>query len=110
MARRDSEGEVAAIFRYGLLMGLGIAATFIFYWSAVTSVQVIALGSGYRPGELRGLTMWATAGVLLIGALPILRFVIADLPDMTASAVREGSRYAAWMSVLLIGVAVLVFF
>lgn len=99
----ESETEIALVLRFGLLFALGIGAMLVFYWALLSSAQVVALNAGKGASEARGVAMGATAGVVVCGALPILRFTIAELPAVVASWFRDSRERMALFFLILVG-------
>ena len=108
MRARPIERDILSAAGYGLLLTVGVAATFLLYWSLLTSVQILASGSGSVTDDTAGYALWATGLVIVLGAVPMLRFLLTELPNRVAALVRIPRVQAEWLGLFVLG-AVLLF-
>ncbi len=107
MSGRVIEREILSAAGYGLLLAVGIGATFLLYWSLLTSVQILASGSGSVTEDTAGYALWATGLVIVLGAVPMLRFLVTELPNRIAALVRIPKVQAEWLALFALGVVLL---
>jgi hypothetical protein len=107
MAARPIERDILKAAGYSILLAVGVAGIFLLYWSLMTSAQVLALASAGTPEEAAGLGIWTIAAVLFLGSAPILRFLIAELPDRLAESLRLPPFKLRWLCLFALGLILL---
>lgn len=96
------ETDLALGIRFGSLLLLGIAGLVIFYGALVATAQVIAVGSGARGADLAAVAMWVTSVVIVLGALPIVRFVADEVPLIVDRYMRSTTDYKGTLVLLVL--------
>lgn len=102
-----TESDLAQLMRYGLLLGLGLAAIVLFYVCLVATVQVIALKAGGPVASMPAVGLWAGIGFLVVGLLPILHFAFGELPSLARDYVSGQTNQAMLLVLLVAGAAAL---
>lgn len=85
----DGESDIAVAARYGLLLFIALAGSFVFYVSLIMSVQAIAIEAGHRGSSLRGIMGWTMGVMLMLSVLPLVHFSVAELPAMARTYAKE---------------------
>jgi hypothetical protein len=107
MRVRPIESDILKAAGYSILLAIGIAGTFILYGSLMTSAQVLAVETGSTPEEVATIGIWATCAVLFLGTAPMLRFIVAELPDRLAEALRLPPLKMRWLCLFGLGLVLL---
>lgn len=93
--------------RFAILFAVGVAGIVAFYWSLIATVQILAAEATGSLDDSSTPVAIGLAVLLAAGLGPILRFLVADLPDLVRETFRENSHYLVMGPVLAISCLVL---
>lgn len=92
-------GEVDIYARFAILFAVAVGGLIAFYLSLIATIGLLAEEAGAVENDQQWSAYVALAVVGIGGLLPILRFMVADLPDLARQALEDNLHR------LLMGVA-----
>ena len=70
------------VLRYAFLLALGMASIFAFISATAVTGQMLIAGSGHTVQNPEDMGVWVLAGMAVLTALSLFRFVFSGLPAM----------------------------
>lgn len=95
-------GELDIYARFAILFAVAVASLVAFYMSVIVTIGLLAEEAGAVDGNQHWPTYVALAVIGIGGLLPILRFMVADLPDLARQTFEDN------LNRLLMGLALVV--
>ncbi len=77
------------VLRYAFLLSLGVASIFAFISATALTGQMLIAGSGHSVQNPEDMGVWVMAGMAVLTALSLFRFVFSGLPAMAKSWYRN---------------------
>lgn len=106
-ASAEKETVLAQAVRAVTMLMLGFVCLAAFYGALIASAQVIALESGLTADERHDLSMWVTLWVLVLGAVPMVRFLADEVPLIIDRYIRSKHDYRGTLVLLVLAVLAL---
>lgn len=82
-------GEIDIYARFAVLFAIAVASVIAFYTSVILTIGILAEEAGAVGVQARWPSFVALAIVGVGGLFPILRFVVADLPDLARQMLEQ---------------------